>query len=438
MLLSGLRTALVGERGQKKLRRRRRHLFFLYHRLKIVSPMRKVAVKCRTREDYEAFLGAFAASTAIVREQPSAVKVYTPAVEKTRRALEPYFVEWTGMPEFVNGYSKPKITVTLHLNDAQYDQLCALTRVTTRLQHHSAWFPQRTGPFYQYVHDADASATLPLPRYPVYIVSLGRAESRYTSKRLDEAGVPYYLVVEPSEYEAYCSHTDKRRVLRLPRDYSRDNTGSVPARNFAWAHSVGVLSTKRHWVLDDNIEYFMRLNRNRRNKVLHVGASFAAAEDFVDRYENIGIAGFHGTQCVKGDRPTKPYLLNSRVYSCMLINNALPMRWRGRYNEDTDLSLRVLKHGMCTLLFNCFLFSKHTMRMKGGNTDGIYANGRREFAESLAQQHPDVAKVVHRFGRWHHMVDYRPFAGISLRRKRKAPACAEPVNNYFMRLVVRA
>ena len=49
--------------------------------------------------------------------------------------------------------------------------------------------------------------------------------------------------------------------------------------------------------------------------------------------------------------------------------------------------------------------------MKGGNTDTIYNTGdnRREFAESLAQQHPDVAKVVFRYGRWHHDVDYRRF-----------------------------
>ena len=50
-----------------------------------------------------------------------------------------------------------------------------------------------------------------------------------------------------------------------------------------------------------------------------------------------------------------PFKANTRIYSCILIDNALPFRWRGRYNEDTDLSLRVLKAGLCTIQFNAFL-----------------------------------------------------------------------------------
>jgi hypothetical protein len=73
-----------------------------------------------------------------------------------------------------------------------------------------------------------------------------------------------------------------------------------------------------------------------------------------------------------------------------------------------------------------------TMKMKGGNTEEVYEKGakRKEFAESLAQQHPDVAKVVQRFGRWHHQVDYKPFAGNALIPK----PCIVPStpNNYGM------
>lgn len=100
-----------------------------------------------------------------------------------------------------------------------------------------------------------------------------------------------------------------------------------------------------------------------------------------------------------------------RSDSCILVNHALPLRWRGKYNEDTDLSLRALTAGWCTVLFHAFLIDKHpTMQMKGGmkggNTNDLYANGRLEFAQSLQPQHPDVAKVVQRYNRWHHSVDY--------------------------------
>jgi hypothetical protein len=58
--------------------------------------------------------------------------------------------------------------------------------------------------------------------------------------------------------------------------------------------------------------------------------------------------------------------------------------------------------------------------MKGGNTDHVYTDQdqRRKFAESLVEQHPDVTKVVWKFNRWHHHVDYRPFKFNYLERKR--------------------
>ena len=46
-----------------------------------------------------------------------------------------------------------------------------------------------------------------------------------------------------------------------------------------------------------------------------------------------------------------------------------------------------------------------------GNTDQLYAeNGRLLMAQSLVDQHPDVTKMVRKFGRWQHHVDYGPFA----------------------------
>jgi hypothetical protein len=111
--------------------------------------------------------------------------------------------------------------------------------------------------------------------------------------------------------------------------------------------------------------------------------------------------------------------LNTRVYSCILLRNDLPYRWRGRYNEDTDLSIRILKDGHCTVLFNAFLaFKQTTMTMKGGNTDDLYqGDGRLAMAQSLVDQHPDVATITEKWGRYQHHVDYRPFRRNKLERK---------------------
>ena len=246
-------------------------------------------------------------------------------------------------------------------------------------------------------------------KYPIYIISKGRWKSRLTSKALDEMNVPYRIVIEPQEYDNYAAVIDSSKILVLP--FGNLGQGSIPARNFVWEHSINA-GFERHWILDDNIEQFNRLNRNLQVKVL-TGQIFKAAEDFIDRYENVALAGFQYDYFAKAKTILPAFYMNTRIYSCILIKNDLPYRWRGRYNEDTDLSIRALKDGWCTVLFYAFIQQKaQTMTMKGGNTDNVYIDGdnRLKFAQSLVEQHPDVARVTQKFGRFHHHVNYKPFA----------------------------
>ena len=270
------------------------------------------------------------------------------------------------------------------------------------------------------------------PEYPVYIISKGRWESRTTARTLERLGMPYKIVVEPQEYEKYADFIESDNILTLP--FSNLEQGSIPARNWVWEHAL-TTGAKRHWILDDNIEKFERQNKNKRGRVTS-GTIFKCAEDFVDRYTNVALAGFE--YCMFGtSRRKKPaYRLNARIYSCILIKNDIPYRWRGKFNEDTDLSIRVLKDGYCTILFNAFLQGKvSTMRMKGGNTD-LYnkTNNRKEFAESLQKQHPEIVQVVKKFGRWHHHVDYSGFSQNKLEKK-LGLEIPKGINNYGMKLV---
>lgn len=253
-------------------------------------------------------------------------------------------------------------------------------------------------------------------KYPIYIISKGRWKSRLTSKALDEMNVPYRIVIEPQEYDNYAAVIDSSKILVLP--FGNLGQGSIPARNFVWEHSINA-GFERHWILDDNIEQFNRLNRNLQVKVL-TGQIFKAAEDFIDRYENVALAGFQYDYFAKAKTILPAFYMNTRIYSCILIKNDLHYRWRGRYNEDTDLSIRALKDGWCTVLFYAFIQQKaQTMTMKGGNTDNVYIDGdnRLKFAQSLVEQHPDVARVTQKFGRFHHHVNYKPFAKNKLIKK---------------------
>lgn len=274
------------------------------------------------------------------------------------------------------------------------------------------------------------------PRYPIYIISKGRADSRLTSRALEKMRVPYRIVIEPQEYAAYAAVIDPAKVLILP--FSNLGQGSIPARNWVWDHSIGE-GHARHWILDDNIGWFERLHQNRKHRLAD-GAGFAAMEDFVDRYENIVMAGPNYRFLAKQRQAIPPFYINHRVYSCILLANDVSHRWRGRYNEDTDLSLRFLKDGYCTILFNAFLAAKQaTMTMKGGNTDELYRqdaafDGRLEMAKSLQRQHPDVTTITRKWGRWQHQVDYRPFKANRLIRK-PGLVIPEGTNEYGMRLV---
>jgi len=246
--------------------------------------------------------------------------------------------------------------------------------------------------------------------------------------------VPHRVVIEPQEHDQYAAVMDPSKLCVLP--FSNLGQGSIPARNFVWEHSLS-LGAERHWILDDNIRGFYRRHNGERQRAAD-GTMFRAAEDFTDRYENIALSGFEYEMFSTPTASFPPVRFNTRIYSCILIKNDLPYRWRGRYNEDTDLSLRALKDGWCTALFLAFLCKKMaTMRMKGGNSDELYqGQGRLEMALSLQRQHPDVTQVKRIWGRWQHKVDYRPFKRNLLVRKAGIAVPDEP-NDYGMRLVYR-
>lgn len=250
-------------------------------------------------------------------------------------------------------------------------------------------------------------------KYPIYIISKGRWDTRLTVKTLEECGVDYHIVIEPQEYDDYAKHINKENIFVLP--FSNLGQGSIPARNWVWEHSISI-GAKKHWILDDNIRHLYRLNHNRRTRFNSVEA-FEIVEMFTDKYDNVALSGMNYDK-FGGVTPTKmgipQFYLNTRIYSCILIRNDIPFRWRGRYNEDTDLSLRVLKYGYCTLLINAVLCGKvATMTMKGGNTESLYKlqndDGRLLMAKSLQKQHPDCVKIVWKWHRWQHQVDYSQF-----------------------------
>lgn len=349
---------------------------------------------------------------------------------------------WKGMPSFNQTKVKPFKTTKLIIDGAplyirtdsfnDYTDFVRLTKgIKTRAELGEALGQKITAKtksiWHPYKPHRSGNTTMwfsnevHTPRFPVYIVSKGRSKSCITHRALNRMGVPHYVVVEESEVELYKNElTDNATILALPQEYldgydtcddlgSSKSKGPGAARNFCIDHSMNNGFT-HHWVMDDNLDDFHRLTENEKRPV-RTGATLKAAEDFVLRFSNVPLAGLNYYSFAKKNDALPPFITNTRIYSCLFMDNTSGYRWRGRYNEDTDLSLRILKDGLCTIQFNAFLCGKvTTQRMKGGNTQEFYDNeGTYPKSKMLEELHPDCAKVVWKFNRWHHHVNYKKF-----------------------------
>jgi len=341
--------------------------------------------------------------------------------------LEPRWKDlWRGMPEFEQRDLTPKQSLSVHFkDDAGRDAFAALIGQTITDRTRSLWYPKAE--IASMVDKRFVVRGAPVvPMHPIYIVSKGRWESRLTSKSLHAMGVPHYIVVEAQELDQYAAAVDSTATLLVldttyQDEYDTcDDLGSTkgkgpgPARNFVWDHAIAS-GARWHWVMDDNIDGFYRLYQNLKTPCV-TGAIFRCMEAFVDRYTNVGMAGPNYFMFASRKTIMPPLVLNTRIYSCNLIRNDLPYRWRARYNEDTDLSIRMLRAGLVTVQFNSFLQMKTTTQvLGGGNTAEFYAHeGTLPKSQMQVKLHPDISTLVEKWGRWHHHVDYSGFRSNKL------------------------
>jgi hypothetical protein len=241
------------------------------------------------------------------------------------------------------------------------------------------------------------------PRYPVYVPTKGRADSALTIRMLMRDRVPFRVVVEHDELDAYAAVCGRDALLELPAS----GRGLIFARNWIKAHATSE-GHARHWQLDDNIGNTYRVYRGRRIRC-DTSVALRVCEDFCDRYTNVALAGL--AYSMFGFAWEPPVRRNVHVYSCTLVNNAIPHSWRLPYNDDTDLCLQVLADDWCTVLVQAFVVEKkRTMTVKGGNTDDLYqGDGRLVMARSLERMWPGVVKTTREYGRPQHAVNWRKF-----------------------------
>jgi hypothetical protein len=290
-----------------------------------------------------------------------------------------------------------------------------LSNITHKKSGQGCWIPYKPEETIGGKHLKYVGENLPT-KYPLYIISYKRSDTRYTQKKIHEMGIPYKIVVESFEYDKYKEHIPEENILCFTRDECDKDKGSIPVRNFVWEHSIQQ-GHKRHWIVDDNIKGFYRWCKN-----IHVecndSSCFRQVEDLTDRYSNVYMSGIqYKSMCPQISRRRKIITKNSKVFSCCLYDNFMDVklglddRWRGKYNEDIDLILRILKKGGMTLQIQNFLINKPTSKtVKGGNAEEIYKMNGWDLMKvnSLIEQHPDCVIDVPKFGKkHHHEVNYK-------------------------------
>lgn len=268
------------------------------------------------------------------------------------------------------------------------------------------------------------------PEFPIFVPTKGRYKTPLTIKCLERINVPYSAVIEEQEYNDYSKVVKKGNIIVLPH---RDK-GLIATRNWIWDYAQYQLRTEYFWTFDDNIRDFYRLYKNIKYR-MQCGTFLKVIEDFAQRYENLYITGMQYEMFAPRKRRHPPVLFNTRVYSNMFIKTDIPYRNELFYNDDTDLCLRILKDGYCTALIYAFLADKiQTMKIKGGMTDYYEKTDKRlQFAQMLQRAHPDVVRIVWKFNRWHHEVNYDPFKANMLKKK-SGLVINNGVNEYDMRL----
>lgn len=195
--------------------------------------------------------------------------------------------------------------------------------------------------------------------------------------------------------------------------FANKGLGSFPARNWCWEHAIAN-GHKKHWVFDDNILCFNKWQIAIRDRQVSAKDALVYVETFSDS-NNVDISGFE-YRTFSTKPPKRPFKTNCHVYSTLLIKNSLPYRWRLKYNEDVDLCLQVLHNGGTTASCVYYLAEKvsTSVKMKGGNQDELYKGNdpKKKLlkAKMLQSVWPQYVKVVIRFGRYHHLIDWRVFS----------------------------
>lgn len=186
-------------------------------------------------------------------------------------------------------------------------------------------------------------------------------------------------------------------------------SGAIPVRNATRKISFD-RGELRHWQFDDDYVYFRHINKDLTAHItINNGNFFESELNKLAQYAydtsltNIGF-------CLPMEAfPELVKTVSKRVFNAhnMPTDEKLFMKWRGRLNDDLINALDVHHLGKNEMSFKFMQMQlPPTQLEKGGLTDIYKQEGTvRKTAYAILIE-PNVTKLVIRFGRYHHEVNW--------------------------------
>jgi len=273
-------------------------------------------------------------------------------------------------------------------------------------------------------------------RYPIYVVSYKRYETPYTINILKQMNIDFKVCIKQEEHDNYLTILPEENILVMSKEYEQNenqlgNYNSIPQRNRCLEDSIEN-GFDKHWILDDNIRHFSYKNQ-QKNHMFNVSDFFFYIEHFVNNInEEVGIISPNYEQDTPGIQTGPSFTINTKNYSCLLIDNNIFMkyniRWRKCYNEDVRLTLECLTNGVRTIGVNMFTIKKIiTGKCKGGNQEA-YKNfsklGFQNKVDEIIDEYPRYIALTtkrHKDERPHHrfknLKDFAHFKFVTFKEK---------------------
>lgn len=213
-------------------------------------------------------------------------------------------------------------------------------------------------------------------------------------------------VIEFDWYEAI-KHTDTLDNL----GFENNPSGAVPVRNATHdiSRNAGEL---RHWQLDDDYNTFACYDpKTGKNKVIKDGRVLQKKMLQIALFAyntKIPNAGF--TLSTIEAAPDNRYNIARRVFNahCLPSTDDIFVRWRGRLNDDVINAQDILREGKIGMQFRFVsTATTPTQQEKGGLTEFYKQVGTVRKTAYVVLNAPDITKLVIRFGRYHHKVDWK-------------------------------